>query len=500
VPTSLTLPRSLLRGAARPRVEVAPPYADTYGPAAIELVARAGQILDPWQCDAINLLCAVRDDLVTWACFEYCEWVARQNGKGAILETRALAGLFLFGEDLIMWSAHEYKTAMEAFRRCRALIQNLGEQVSPNLIVVDDIIPVKVNNTNGEESFERTDTGQRIKFIARSKGSGRGFSGDVNIIDETFAYTPVMQDALMPTMNARRNPQIIYTSSPPLTGDTGEPMYTLRKRAESGSDPDLGYRDWGLGGDLDDLIEMDPRTRREWLADRHKWVATNPALGIRITEQTIERNLRGMGQIGFGREILGVWPRQIAVDGGVIDAEVWAALADLDSRPGAALAFAIDVSPGNHSAAIAAAGRRDDERLHGKILDHRLGTGWVVERCVELRDRFNPKVFVLDPSGPAGALLPDLRAADIEPELVSGREMAQACGALMNDVDNDRLRHTDQETLNAAMEQAKSRPLSDAWAWDRKDASGDICPLVALTLALHGFRVHGADEGVPNLW
>lgn len=499
MPPSLTLPRSSLRGAARPRVELTPPYADTYGPAATELIARAGQILDPWQQDAINLLCAVRDDLVTWACFEYCEWVARQNGKGGILETRALAGMFLFDEELIMWSAHEYKTAMEAFRRCRALIGRLGEQVSPNLIMVDGI-PVKVINTNGEESFERSDTGQRIKFIARSKGSGRGFSGDVNIIDETFAYTPIMQDALMPTMNARHNPQIIYTSSPPLTGDSGEPMYALRKRAEAGGDPDLGYRDWGLGGDLDELTEMDPRRRREWLQERYRWAATNPALGIRITEQTIERNLRGMGQLGFAREILGVWPREIHPDGGMIDAETWAQLVDRDSRPGGELAFAIDVSPGNRSAAIAAAGRRSDERLHGKILDHRLGTGWVVDRAVELNERFGPIVWMLDPSGPAGALLPELHAAGIDCELVAGREMAQACGAFMNDVTNDRLRHVDQDTLNAAIEQAKPRTLSDAWAWDRKDLTGDICPLVALTLALHGFRVHGVDEGTFNIW
>jgi phage terminase large subunit-like protein len=500
VPPSLTLPARSLQGAARPRVEIVPAYADTYGPLAVELVARAGQILDPWQQDAINLMLAVREDGTTWACFEYCEWVARQNGKGAILETRALAGMFLFGEELIMWSAHEYKTAMEAFRRCRALIQRLGEQVSPNLVLVDGVIPVKIINTNGEESFEREDTGQRIKFIARSKGSGRGFSGDVNIIDETFAYTPIMQDALMPTMNARRNPQIIYTSSPPLTGDSGEPMYGLRKRAEDGSDPDLGYRDWGLPGDLDELAEMDPSERRTWLSERTRWAQTNPALGVRITEQTIERNLRGMGQLGFAREILGVWPRQIQADGGVIDPELWAALADTTSRPGSVVTFGIDVSPGNHSAAIAAAGRRTDDRLHGKIVDHRLGTGWVVERVVELRDRWNPEAFILDPSGPAGALLADLRAAGIDPDLVSGREMAQACGALMNDAVNDNLRHVDQDTLNAAVEQAKSRTLADAWAWDRKAGSGDICPLVAFTLALHAFRVHGVDEGVPNLW
>ncbi|MEE3918208.1 hypothetical protein V2I01_04925 [Micromonospora sp. BRA006-A] len=81
-------------------------------------MAQAGRPLDPWQVDAVTLMLAVRDD-AKWACFEYCEWVCRQQGKGAILEARALTGFLLLGEELIMWSAHEYKTAMEAFRRVK---------------------------------------------------------------------------------------------------------------------------------------------------------------------------------------------------------------------------------------------------------------------------------------------------------------------------------------------------------------------------------------------
>ena len=55
-----------------------------------------------------------------WAAFETALIVPRQNGKGSILEARELAGLFLFGEQLILHSAHEFKTAQEAFRRVLA--------------------------------------------------------------------------------------------------------------------------------------------------------------------------------------------------------------------------------------------------------------------------------------------------------------------------------------------------------------------------------------------
>jgi hypothetical protein len=84
--------------------------------------------------------------------------VSRQNGKGAILEARELAGLFQFGEELILHSAHEYRTAMEAFRRILACLGRLGRRINDNLFDVDGIL-VKVTNTNGEEGWSASTPG-----------------------------------------------------------------------------------------------------------------------------------------------------------------------------------------------------------------------------------------------------------------------------------------------------------------------------------------------------
>jgi hypothetical protein len=74
--------------------------------------------------------------------------------------------------------------------------------------------------------------------------------------------------------------------------------------------------------------------------------------------------------------------------------------------------------------------------------------------------------------------------------------MAHACGALINDLSEDRFRHCDQAALNDAVAQAIPRTRGDAWVWDRRDTSADICPLVAVTAAAHGFRLYGAQEEV----
>lgn len=493
-----TSPLASLRGARHPRVLVAPDADHTWGPEAVELARRGGLALDDWQADGLGVMLSVgRDGL--WCCKEYCEVCSRQNGKTiGLFLPRSLAGLLILGEKLVMWSAHEYKTAMEGFREFKAVLLTLGKETKPNRIIIPggsaDDIPIKISNTNGEESFERLDTGQRVKFIARSKGSGRGF-GAANLIDEAYDYTREQQDALMPTLLAQPNPQFAYASSPPLSGDTGDVLYALRDRAESGGGGRLGWRDWGLGGDLDHLADLN-------LDDRENWARTNPALAGRLTEEKILILREAMTDQGFAREVLGVWPRQLSV-GGVIDAALWAALADPSSTMTSRPVFAADCDPERQHSAIAAAGRRADGLVHLEIIEYRAGTAWVPARLAELRESWNPPCDpLIDPAGPAGAWLPELTELGFEPILMGGREMAQACGTLYESVAEKReLRHLNQQPLNSALSGSRKRPLGDAWAWHRVKSTTNISPLVAATVALHGFLLYGdAGDALDNIW
>lgn len=470
------------KAASRPRVEAYPPYVRSLGPQAIELARQAGAQLYPWQADALTHWLALRPD-GGWACFECVEICPRQNGKTFLLAARALAGLFLLEENLIMWSSHEYRTAMEAFRLVRGMISTLVERG-----LVD---PVKTSNTNGEESFERLDTHQRLKFIARTKSSGRGFTGDCNIVDETFAYTETQKSALMPTLLTVKNAQMIYASSPPLDGDSGGPLFELRDRGESGSDDRLCWRDWGLAGTLDDLSGIDTE-------DQRLWATANPTFGRRITAERVEAMRSSMSTEHFAREVLGVWPRRRNAGGGVIDLNIWKSLADPDTAAVGNLVFGVDASPDRRSAAIAACGRRSDDLLHTKIVDHRSGAGWVVERVLELCQLYAPPAVMIDVTGPAGTFAAELADQGVPVIEVAGRELGAACGSFYDDAVNSRLRHADQQTLNTALREASTAHIGEAWRWARRRSSGDITPLMAITLAVHGFRVHGA--GVAEPW
>lgn len=519
-------PRGSLLGAARPRVEVRPALVEySLGPEAVELAARAGLPLEPWQRDGLELMLSVRPD-GRWACFEYVEVCARQNGKSALFMARALAGLFLLGERLVMWSAHEYKTAMESFLQVKTLIEALGDPVlgktgkpDPALLQIGRTSRVKINSTNGEEAFVRLelDRGRwlpraRLKFVARSKGSGRGFTADAHLIDEAFAYTDSQRSALAPTLLAVPNAQVCYASSPPLDSESGEVLFALRERAQRGSD-EFGYRDWGLAGSLDDLMRMDARSRTELLDDRSRWAATNPAAGRgRVTEESIARLRRAMSDEGFGREVLGMWPLPPTEGGRVIRAKAWDALVDEASSIVSQPVFAVDANPEQTHYALAAAGRNADGRTHLELVPWRRGmaagepwprgSDWVVARCVELDAEHEPGGFLVDPGGPAGHLVKDLSAAGLVVHEVTGRAWAQACAALHEDVhaDEPALAHLGDPVLGEAVAAGRKRDVGDgAWAWGRKNSEVNIAPLCAVTLARHGVALYVSDL-VDNVW
>lgn len=437
------------------------------GDEAVEFCTSIGLYLDPWQRHVVRESLGERRD-GTYAAFEVGLLVPRQNGKGAVLEARELAGLFLFGEGLILHSAHEFKTAQEAFRRVLFHVENndeLNKRVK------------RVRTSHGEEGIELK-TGARLRFVARSTGSGRGFSGDTVILDEAYNLASEGMSALLPTLSARPNPQIWYTSSAGMS--TSDQLRRVRERGLAGESKRLAYFEWSAPADVD-------------LDSREAWAQANPALGIRIGEEFVESERDAMDDTGFARERLGIWFDPSAQM--VIDGRRWAELADPESTLAGPLVFAVDANPERSGAAIAVAGRRADGLGHVEVVETRSGTGWVVQRIADLHVRHKPRAWLLDPASAAGAWIPALQERGIEPVLVTGREMAQACGALYEDVvENAALRHLDQPQLNAALSGARKRPLGDAWGWHRRNSDVDISPLVAATLAWHGVATHTAPE------
>jgi hypothetical protein len=462
------------------------------------LAAQAGLILDDWQRLALVDLLGERAD-GKWAAFEGAVIVPRQNGKGAIIEARELAGLFLFGEKLILHSAHEYKTAQEAFLRIKALIEgsdDLSRQVSA------------IREANGEQQIILRN-GARLRFVARSKGSGRGFTGDVNILDEAYALTRTQLAALMPTMSARPNPQILYFSTPP-DEDTSPPpeeavLPALRERGLAGGTR-LAYLEWS------------PPEGKYDPADPDVLYATNPAAGIRITEEFAEAERAALGEAKYKVERLGAWTKKGA-EWRVIPGSDWHAAFDASSTMADPVAFAAHTSSDRLWVSIAAAGARPDGLLHVELIA-RVGAGDALARLVALAAAWSPCAIVIDEGGPSKSLAEAAEQAKLTLTKPSMRDVAGAAGALFDGIagrpqpdpatgelgaDPRVVRWRCASELDAAMTAAvagaSKRPLGTAWAWDQLGASVDIAPLIAISNALWGYQTRPEEPTVtPWAW
>jgi len=471
-------------GVQVPRIEFLPESVADYaaGDAACELAAACGLNLYAWQRRVIRHACLQRSN-GTWAAFEVGLVFARQNGKGSILEARELAGLFLFNEQLQLHSSHEFKTTIEAFRRIKGLVENAPKEIR-------DMVR-KVTTSHGDEGIELKN-GNRLRFVARSTGSGRGFSVDTVYWDEAYNLGSEAKAALLPTLSARPNPQLWYTSS--AGWGISVALNDVRNRGiqQRGDDKRLYYAEWSADPDNYNIENVED------------WARANPSMGMPIgpDEDFCRAELAAMRNDPdlFARERLSVgqWPTG---EGGwsVIPESDWRDCAALyaDMQPGVILA--IDCTPELTWGTLAAAGKLENsDKSVIDIIDHRPGTDWIINRVLRIIQERRHRVLgvVISPRGPAGGLINKLERAleKIGKQHLlmkpTGVHEAQACVAFFDGVmKDDSIRHTNQQPLDDALAGVRKKEAADGlFLWVRRSLTVDISPLYAATLALWGLQ------------
>lgn len=441
----------------------------------VDVAEIAGIGFDPWQVIGANSMTLTRTD-GRWAAFEAFMAANRQQGKGTIIEGRQLAGLFVWEESLQVYTAHEFKTAQEMFLRIRTLIES-----TPTL----DRMVSKIRTADGEEAIE-TKSGCRLKFMARSNSSGRGFTADTLYLDEAMKLKQRMMAALMPTMSARtitHNPQLLYFSS---AGESdSEVQERVRERALARDSERLAYVEWSVPA-WDDL-PADERSRwasaAEYRADPEVHRRGNPGWNIRLDPAyVVNTELEQMSPEEFDRERLGIWAKL----GGesVFASGVWRSCEDESSTAGDEFRLAIDVSPVRDSASIGLASMRPDGVVHVEVVDSREGTSWLPSELAKWRDKYEVRRVLAIAGSQAEALGPDLRREGIRLELRKMNQYAAACGRFYDFVTQGRIAHLGDEVLDAAVDGAQQSWRLDkaAWSWSRKSSEVDITSLVAVTL------------------
>lgn len=460
-----------------PRVRVAPRAASTFGDLAGDLASSYELGPDDWQQLILDDWLAVTSG--RWASLTCGLSVPRQNGKNGVLEMRELFGMVGRGEKFLH-TAHQVKTAQKHFRRLKHFFGKKVDDPSARFPELNALV-TELRNVNGQEAIYLANGGS-VEIVARSQGSGRGFTVDVIVCDEAQDMSDDDQEALLSTTSSSPSgdPQWIYTGTPPGPKANGEVFTRVRGEALGGKARRLCWHEWSCEPDVD--------------MDSHEaWRSANPALGGRLLFEVVEGERANLSDDGFARERLGMW--SAAVSARVIPVDAWARVADSASMAVERLALGVDVSPDRGKASVALAGERFDGLWHVELDEQGDGTDWVVPLVARLCERNAIRAVVVDALSPAASLLEEFARAKVKVTATSGADLANACGqfydAVMGRVDDDgvsaaRLRHRDQPQLNAALGSAGKRPLGDRWAWNRRTSSADITPVVAATLALWG--------------
>jgi len=459
-----------------PRIQVVPPAVRSAGEQAARLAATVGIDLDPTQRAVLEWTLGVDADR-RWASFENVWMQPRQNGKSECLLVRVLAGLLLFDEGLILFSAHQARTTKELSRRLRRIISDnpgLGARVA------------KMSQAHGEEAIELS-SGQRCQFVARSTASGRGFSGDTILLDEAQSLDTEELAAVLPALSTRRNPQVIYALS--AGNESSLHLGQLRARALRGGTDAAGvcWLEWS-------------KAEGDRPGDPAVWARCNPAYPERISHAYLERELAALGVEAFEKERLGVsrWPAEDTDRWQVISRAAWQACHAPNVERVPPLALGVDAAPDGRAAAVVAAwSSPDDARTHLAVVEHRIGEGigWVPARLGQLAGKFQVDVVCWDAGGPVSAVpLGGAVGGDTAEVNPTVRELAQACGGMVVAFGDRLVGHDWDQALETALGAAKVRPLRDLWLWDRHARNAEV--LWAATLALHAHAQGGEGEGL----
>ena len=401
--------------------------------------------------------------------------VPRQNGKSlGVVEPRANYGMIVHGE-VVLYTAQLQKTATETFED----MANFFEQRKFSKYVKD------IKYALGREQIILKNGG-RIKFLARTRNGGRGQHGDLLIFDEALELSEEDQASFLPAISASSNPQTIYASSPPDEAHDGYVFRAIRDRAISGVSKRTAWAEWGV----DEVGN---------LSDKARWYATNPSLGILISEETVEGEFEQMIPEKFAIERLGWWP-PVAQISKVIDVVKWSASATSvsdgdDGLPlppsdddivkiAVGVKFAAD--GGRVCVAIAALKKSDSTlpSMHVELLFDEAtyeGLDTVISWCVERKN----KIALTAVDGKAGGqdLCDNLRKYGVSKKavhLMTPSEVVSAATKTVNALNEHRLTHHPDKILDNSAITAEKRKIGN----DGYGFGGESLPIEAAAAAV----------------
>ena len=159
----------------------------------------------------------------------------------------------------------------------------------------------------------------------------------------------------------------------------------------------------------------------------------------------------------------------------------WSGCAVPDEAP-LVSAIGLAVSLDQEWGSIGAAGSWPDGRVNLGAVERRRGTTWLVAEAKRIQDEHGC-VVVMDEKCPDAALEQALKDAGVRVLVAKLEEYIEACSGLVNAVKDKLVTHQRTTELDDAIDCAAWRMVGDRKVFGRKQSTGDISMLEAVTLA-----------------
>ena len=437
--------------------------------------------LHDWQSDVLACWAAEDDDgkYVHQTCGLL---VPRQNGKTEDIEGRIAYGLIYANcgrGEVIAYSAHRVDTTLEMFEK---LLDLFGDsRLDPKDWKHPELHELVESETftNGHQAI-RMKNGAKVMFNARSTGSKRGFTCDVQIYDEAGFLTDDQLSASKSTVSSapQKNPQTIYAGTPPSEQSVyAEPFGRTRQNAIAGMSG-ICWHEWSIA-------DFEPAM----LSDRNVWAEVNPSLGKNLLWTAVESELADMSPEKFAIERLCWWPDTASAH--VFNAQKWAALESSGPKDEDISKLAVGVkfaSDGLQVCASIAALTRGDSRTQDTVhveLVHNgntlSGVQWLVDWLMDRREEV-ASVAIDGKSGAdnLGGMLIRAGFPRKAVHIMTSGEVVTATTMTVNMLAEGRMTHYPDETLDASVRCAVKRKIGT----DGYGLGGDSCAAESACAAL----------------
>ena len=323
-------------------------------------------------------------------------------------------------------------------------------------------------------------------YLARSRNSGVGFTVDVLIVDEAQEMGQEALNALLPTMSAVENTQVIFTGTVPDELNNSEVWEGVRDRGRAGLDPRGGWIEFTPDGsdDPDTAAKID-------VMSPEVWAQGNPALGYRpgLATSIGDEAIR-MDRDSFAIQRLSIWPnrREEKVKAlSELDLTAWKHHARDDAGvtgDGVVLSLALGRAGGYGT--IGAAVRVDSESIAVEHLHTDRGTRWIAPMLKHLKAEHGNALVVLD-SKNAASVISSLDMAGVKYLAMNMDEIAAAHTLFIEHVNAGLVPHRDQAEVTKSLELATTRNIGRAGVtWEQSDPTKPVSMAQAVTWALWG--------------